>query len=416
MSRIADDCRPARGGASADPFGPIPTLSFLSATEFAAASPLPPPLLGPLFPGTITLIRGPRGAGKSWLALAMGQAVASGGALLGWRARAGAVLHIEGAMGAAALGARLAVLGAGAAERLRLVCDTPLDPGDADDQLRLMDALPEGGLLVLDGLSLMMATGRRGAARWQSLCDWLRLLRREGHAVLLVDHAPRPALAALADTLVTIRPARDGDAAVAFTVAIASRHALRDADRAFAARLDLSGGTACWSRDVVADPELRDVAAAAKAGGTVRDIAASLGLAPATAWRRLNRAKALGLLADGKASETGETDETAFTPLPRERGSGAGNTPRETGETGETAGPPPEAALAKVSTDVLRRTLTRRLEAHRRGAAEKEPRAGPAILAGIADADIVAACSRRLRPAQAARLQRDFAPLQAAAP
>ncbi len=399
------------GDAPGDPFAPLSPLPLAPATSLAALASPEPALLGPLAPGTVTLIRGPRGAGKSWLALAMAHAVAGDAGLLGWRARPAPVVHVEAAMGRAAVGARLRALGSGAA-RLRIVCDCPLDPGAATDQARIMDALPEGGLLVLDGLSLLMPTGRGAAARWQSLCDWLRLLRQAGHAVLLVDHASRPAIAALADTVVTIKPSRE-EAAIAFTVGIASRQALRAADRAFTVRLDLSGGTARWVRGVIADPALRAVAAATREGGTVRDIAASLGLAPATAWRRLNRAKALGLVAAGEGGETSETGETAVpraAPAPLATAATcADDKPRE---TGETAGPP--AGLAKVSTAVLRRTLARRLEAQQRGRAEERPRAGPAVLADIADAALVAECTRRLRPPHAARLLQELAPLQPA--
>jgi AAA domain len=452
MVNPSDEFTHIQGDGPGNLFTRLPALPLVPATTLAALVPPEPPLLGPLAPGTITLIRGPRGAGKSWLALAMAHAVASDAGLLGWRARPAPVVHVEAAMGRAAVGARLRALGSGAA-RLRIVCDCPLDPGDATDQARIMEALPEGGLLVLDGLSLLMPAGRGAAARWQSLCDWLRLLRQEGHAVLLVDHASRPAVAALADTLVTIKPSHE-EGAVAFTVGIASRHALRPADRAFAARLDLADGTARWARDAIADPALRAVAEAAREGGTVRDIAAALGLAPATAWRRLNRAKALGLVADGKAGETGET---AFAPLPREREgparaseregegprcrpctsvrdgrcgessphrplrghplprervTGADDKPRETGETAGTAVPP--AGLANISTEVLQRTLARRLKAHREGQAGDGPRAGPALLAGFEDAALVAECTRRLKPPRAARLLREFAPLQQA--
>src|SRR5688572_29610010 len=112
---IPDD---APGG----PRRPLQPLPVASATSLASLAPPEPALLGPLAPGTITLIRGLRGAGKSWLALAMAHAVASDAGLLGWRARPAPVVHVEAAMGRAAVGARLRALRPGAA-RLRVVCD-----------------------------------------------------------------------------------------------------------------------------------------------------------------------------------------------------------------------------------------------------------------------------------------------------
>jgi hypothetical protein len=143
---------------SPGPLRPLPPLPIVPATSLAALAPPQPALLGPLAPGTITLIRGPRGAGKSWLALAMAHAVASDAALLGWRARPAPVLHVEAVMGQAAIAARLRALGP-AGPDLAIVCDCPLDLGDTTDQARIMAALPEGGLLVLDGVSLLMPAG-----------------------------------------------------------------------------------------------------------------------------------------------------------------------------------------------------------------------------------------------------------------
>jgi putative DNA primase/helicase len=383
-----------------DPWlGDLTPLLLAAATSLVALAPPAAALLGPLAPGSITLVRGPRGVGKSWLALAMAQAVAADGSLLGWRARPAPVIHVDAAMSQAALAVRLRALGP-ASPQLSLVGDCPLDLGTEDDQARLIDALPEGALLVLDGLSLLMPAGRKAAARWQGFCDWLRDLRKDGFAVLLVDHAPRPAVEALADTRIALRPAHD--AALAFTAAIVSRNRLDAADRAFTVRLDLGDGTARWTREAVADPALRAVADAARSGATVRDIAGTLGLSTATTWRRLARARALGLVPDDKQGETGETTGAPPDAAPPPAHDVGGR------ETGETA-----PALAGVSTEVLQRTLKRRIERHRPGGEERH-RPEPALLAGVVDSDLVAECTRRLKPVHMARLMKQMAPLHAA--
>jgi hypothetical protein len=369
-----------------DAFDPVELepLAPLAASSLAALGPPEPALLGPIVPGSIALVRGPRGVGKSWLALGIAHAVANGGGLLGWRGRRAPALYVETAMSGVLLGARLRELGPAA--DLRVICDERLDLTGEEDQARLLDALPEGGLLVIDGLAPVVRPGR---AAWERFDAWIRMLRRAGHAVIVVDPVARPALAALADTLVTLKPGQV-EADLGFAVEIASRHPLSAGDRAFVAGLSLDAGATTWTRTSLVPPELRAVIDAAHGGGTVRDIAAKLDLPITTAWRRLDKARALGLLAQ---TETGGKAEPVA--------------PLEPCETGGTA----RADLAAVSTAVLKRTLARRAETPARAG---ETRPGPAILAGYDDAALAAECARRLKPEQAARLTARHAPALAA--
>jgi uncharacterized membrane protein len=367
-----------------DAYAPLPPVRPAAAAALSALRPPEAALLGPIVSGAIALIRGPRGVGKSWLALAMAQAIAGGEGLLGWTARAAPVLYVEAAMSGALLGARLRAVGAPA--DLHIVCDEHLDLGETDDQARVMEALPEGGVLVLDGLSLLV---RSGMAAWDSFTTWLRMLRRSGHAVLLVEPTSRPVLAALADTLITLKPA-PGEGDVSFAVEIASRQKLSASDRAFAVDLDLADGGATWTRAALVPAELRAVIEASRRGGTVRDIAARLGLPTSTAWRRLDKAKALGLIEPG---ETGGTAERVD-PAPMSAPAVAFTDRRKADETSGTA----RTDLAAVSTSVLKRTLARRAALQGRAHAH---RPGAAILAGYDDAALAAECARRLKPAQA---------------
>lgn len=371
-----------------------PPLAPSIASSLAALSPPAPEILGPLAPGAITLIRGPRAVGKSWLALAMAHAMANGGALLGWQARPAPVLYVEAAMSGALLGARLRALGAAA--ELRVIRDERLDLTGEEDQARLLDALPEDGVLVLDGLALLTRPGREA---WQRFIGWLRMLRRAGHAVVLVEPTARPVIAALADTVITLKP-RPSDQDLGFAVEIASRRRLPPADRSFAVDLALASDGARWTRPSAIPPDLRAVVDAARGGRTVREIAAILGLPTATAWRRLEKARALGLLDDHKAEGGGTPDAVATAvECPPEHAA------HETSGTGR-------ADLAAVSTAVLKRTLARRAAAAPRAG---QGRPGPAILAGYDDAALAAECARRLKPPHAARLMARYAPALAAA-
>jgi transposase-like protein len=247
---------------------------------------------------------------------------------------------------------------------------------------------------VLDGLSLLTRPGRDA---WAGFLDWLRALRQSGHAIVLVEPTARPALAALADTLITLKRA-EGEGDVSFSVEIASRQKLVAADRALTVALDVSEEEVQWRRAAIVPSELREIVEAARGGGTVREIAANLGLATATAWRRMDRARALGLI---DARETGGTAERSGEIPPP---------PAAIAEPRETSGTAPRPTdLSAVSTAVLKRTLARRAEA---GGEGKRP--GPAILAPYADAALAAECARRLKPPQAARLMAQYAPALAA--
>ena len=94
-------------------------LGAIEAPSCAAARPLLDPLLKP---GTLTLIRGESGIGKSWLALALAHAIASGRSVLDWTAPQSArVLYVDGALSPGLLKARTAALGTAPLGQLRIL-------------------------------------------------------------------------------------------------------------------------------------------------------------------------------------------------------------------------------------------------------------------------------------------------------
>ena len=120
----------------------IRTAAKLAATKLTPRQDLLPPWLAS---DTTALVYGPPGIGKSFLALGVAWAVASGGSFLGWRSpRPRRVLYVDGEMGAAELRARLALFGP-LPDRLSILAhDRPggvrLDLGAEDGIVRLMAA------------------------------------------------------------------------------------------------------------------------------------------------------------------------------------------------------------------------------------------------------------------------------------
>src|SRR4051812_14546944 len=87
-------------------------LSLLTAAELLAADLEPRrDLLAPLLSSdSAALVYGPAGIGKSFFALGVAWAAASGGSFLGWQSpRPHRVLYVDGELGAAAMRERLAL-------------------------------------------------------------------------------------------------------------------------------------------------------------------------------------------------------------------------------------------------------------------------------------------------------------------
>jgi len=134
-------------------------LSILTAADLLAKK-LPPrtDVLAPLLASdTAALVYGPSGIGKSFFALGVAWAVASGAAFLGWQApRPRRVLYVDGELGAASLRERLALFGP-PPQRLTvsphdLAAGPLLDLSEEDGIVRLMAAWDDPELVVLDAL------------------------------------------------------------------------------------------------------------------------------------------------------------------------------------------------------------------------------------------------------------------------
>src|SRR5476649_117536 len=104
---------------------------------------------------SLALLYGPRGLGKTFVALGIAWAAASGGSFLGWRAhRRHRVVYVDGEMAAVDMRARLALFGSAPATLDFMLSDMqtacPPDIGIQLGQLRLLEAWGHPELVVLD--------------------------------------------------------------------------------------------------------------------------------------------------------------------------------------------------------------------------------------------------------------------------
>jgi putative DNA primase/helicase len=294
-------------------------------------------LLGPLLAeASLTLLYGPRGIGKTYLALSIACAVAGGGALMHWQAAApGRVLYVDGEMPRAALAGRIRALAAGigaapAAGHLRLLASEGAgharpELGTRAGRAAIERALGDAQLVVLDSLSVLLRGGRVNPAQaWFEVEDWLLTLRRRGIAVLLVRNGSpgrfRPGTTRHADVLDTAmalrRPADyDPSEGARFEIHLPKARALFGAEaRPFEARLVGSGENLSWAQLSPRDARLVHATRLFAEGFSVREVGAKLGISKSRAHQLRSSAFAMTAqsgFADCPALDTSRTAVSA---------------------------------------------------------------------------------------------------------
>jgi putative DNA primase/helicase len=178
-------------------------LKCLNGEEFLQAT-FPPReiILAPWLPAKgLAMIYAPRGIGKTWVALGVAHAIASGSTFLRWTATTPRrVLYIDGEMPAALLQHRyaaiVAALGADAkAENFRIVAadfqpDGLPDLADSDAQRFYDPVIADADLIIVDNLSTIARGLRENEAdSFAPVQGWLLRQRAEGRSVILIHHA-----------------------------------------------------------------------------------------------------------------------------------------------------------------------------------------------------------------------------------
>lgn len=183
----------------------MPELKCVCAKDFLGMDIQPREmLLNPVLPAQgLAMLHGPRGRGKTHIALGIAAAVSSGSTFLRWKAiEPHRVLFIDGELPAGVLqpwvAEAIATIGGNAAgENLRLITPDLQEFGIPDlatyqGQSILAEHTEWADLIILDNLSSLVRSGKENEAEsWLPIQAWALDLRRHGKSVLFVHHSGR---------------------------------------------------------------------------------------------------------------------------------------------------------------------------------------------------------------------------------
>jgi putative DNA primase/helicase len=287
----------------------------LSATELIVAD-LPPrePILEPILARkSLAMLYGPRGLGKTFVALGIAWAAAAGDSFLKWRAsRPHRVLYVDGEMAAVDMKERLRLLGSAPPTLDFLIAD--LNPhalpdfGDVEAQARLWRSWGKTpDLLVLDNLSSLVGFRRNDPDSWTNVQRWLMTMRRTGIAVLVVHHANKKGdqrgtsrREDVLDIVMSMRRPRDYEprAGARFELHFEKARGLlgEDADPIEARMTTDANGVMRWDWQPAHQGQLDGVVALLNDGLNPKQVAKELGFSLAKSYRLRKRAIEMGLL------------------------------------------------------------------------------------------------------------------------
>jgi hypothetical protein len=297
----------------------VPTLTPITVAELLSMQvAIRQWALAPILPlPGLAMLYAPRGMGKTWLALFVAYALASGGSVFGWQAsRPWRVLIIDGETPTGMLQERLARVVQGANTTL---------PDDDCLCIMVSDLIPEGmpsltrpeiqaavaalaakfDVLIFDNLSTLAASLRENESDdWADFQAWLLALRRAGKLVLFVHHAGKTGQQRgtsrredVLDTVIALKRPKDYEAAhgARFEVHIEkARGATGEALNPFLASLvEDENGCLTWVKASLADDQSKRAEALLRGGMTIRDVAEETGMSR-SAVHRLRKNKNIG--------------------------------------------------------------------------------------------------------------------------
>lgn len=258
-----------------------------------------------------------RGVGKTYVALGIAYAVATGDKFLRWEAPTPRrVLYVDGEMPAIVMQTRMAniIMGSGkqppSSDYLKIITPDLQERGIGnlsthEGQAQIEEHLDGVELLILDNLSTLCRSGEENAGEsWLPVQEWILSLRRRGISVLMLHHGGKSGAQRgtskredVLDTVICLKRPSDYevDEGARFEVHLDKcRGIYGDDARPFEARLNINENTASWDvREVEADL-VEQVIKRLIEGASQRKIASEFGINVTRVNRIAKRARAAG--------------------------------------------------------------------------------------------------------------------------
>jgi len=303
--------------ANAEPETDPNQLIALTLNELLAHEFLPREwLLEPAIPTQgLCMLYGPRGMGKTFVAMGIAYAVATGGEFLNFKAaKAHKVLYCDGEMPGGAMQERNASLVSTNAleppspEYLRVITPEaqkiPIPDFSTIEGQEKIDHLLEGvELLILDNLSCLFRNGRENEGdSWLLVQEWALSLRMRGISILFVHHSGKGGQQRgtskredVLDTVLALKRPCDYQASEGARFELhfeKSRGAHGEVIQPFEACLQSSG----WSVKGLSESQTEKVAALFNEDLRPNEIAEELSIHKSTVSRQLKNARKMGLI------------------------------------------------------------------------------------------------------------------------
>jgi putative DNA primase/helicase len=261
----------------------------------------------------LAMIYAQRGIGKTYFALNVAYAIATGGQYLGWTApERRRVLYVDGEMPAVTMQERArAIAGTNTPEDIdsyfKLVTpdlqdDALPDLSSAAGQAALAPLLEGVDVLVLDNLSTLCRSGIENESEsWLPVQNWLLGLRRRGMTIILVHHAAKTGQQRgtsrredVLDTVIKLKRPIDYDATqgARFEVHFEKSRGFVGAEaRSIEASLRMNDfGFSEWIYQTLEDLIDNQINELTEAGMSQRDIGKEVGLSKTAVQKRQKRA------------------------------------------------------------------------------------------------------------------------------